>query len=105
MVLNGGLAAVSVLLGNGDGTLQPAVNYTVGANPSSVQIGDFNGDGKLDLIVANEASSTLSVLLGNGDGTFNPQPIVTNLSPGQYPTASAIGDFNGDKKLDVAVLL
>lgn len=105
VVLNGGLAAVSVLLGNGDGTLQPAVNYTVGANPSSVQIGDFNGDGKLDLIVANEASSTLSVFLGNGDGTFNPQPIVTNLSPGQYPTALAIGDFNGDKKLDVAVLL
>ena len=104
VVANGGSNTVSVLLGNGDGTLQPAVNYAAGANPASVQIGDFNGDGKPDLIVANEGSSTLSVLLGNGDGTFQPQ-IVTNLTTGQSPSNLAIGDFNGDKRLDVAVLV
>jgi FG-GAP repeat len=46
------------------------VNYGTGSNPWSVAVGDFNGDGKLDLAVVNQASSTLSVLLGRGDGTF-----------------------------------
>ena len=61
---------MSVLLGNGDGTFQAAVNYPAGLNPFSVAVGDFNGDGKPDLAVANYGSNTVSVLLGNGDGTF-----------------------------------
>ena len=61
---------MSVLLGNGDGTFQAAVNYAAGAGPSSVAVGDFNGDGKADLAVANYDSDNVSVLLGNGDGTF-----------------------------------
>ena len=64
---------LTVMLGNGDGTFQPPVNYTVGENSKSVVVGDFNGDGKLDLAVANAANlpgNTVSVLLGNGDGTF-----------------------------------
>ena len=44
---------MSVLLGNGDGTFQAAVNYAVGNAPYSVAVGDFNGDGKPDLAVAN----------------------------------------------------
>src|SRR5881396_3523331 len=63
---------VSVLLGNGDGTFQPARTFGVGTNPQSVAVGDFNGDGKLDLAVANAGANTVSVLLGNGDGTFQP---------------------------------
>jgi len=47
------LGNVSVLLGNGDGTFQPAQNFGAGSGPSSVAVGDFNGDGKLDLAVAN----------------------------------------------------
>ena len=55
---------VSVLLGNGNGTFQAAVNYAAGLSPSSVAVGDFNGDGKTDLAVANLASNNVSVLLG-----------------------------------------
>ena len=44
---------MSVLLGNGDGTFQAAVNYAAGTTPCSVAVGDFNGDGKTDLAVAN----------------------------------------------------
>ncbi len=48
----GGLGSVTVLLGKGDGTFQPRVDYTVGPGPFSLTTGDFNGDGKLDLAVA-----------------------------------------------------
>ena len=49
---------MSVLLGNGDGTFQPAQTYAAGAVPRSVAVGDFNGDGKPDLAVANQNSDT-----------------------------------------------
>ena len=61
---------VSVLLGNGDGTFQTQVTYAVGIDPDSLVAGDFNGDGRTDLAVANYGSNDVSVLLGNGDGTF-----------------------------------
>ena len=60
--------SVSVLLGNGNGTFQAAVNYGLSASGYSVAVGDFNGDGKADLAVANH--SGVSVLLGNGNGSL-----------------------------------
>jgi len=89
---------VSVLLGNGEGTFQPAVNYYAGGSPYSVAVGDFNGDGYLDLAVAN--GTYVAVLLGNGDGTF--QGLKT-YSAGSNPVSVAVGDFNGDGILDLAV--
>ena len=76
-----GQSAVAILLGNADGTFQPGVEYVVGSGTAPVLLqspcGDFNGDGKLDLAVANSncdiiscSPGTVSVLLGNGDGTF-----------------------------------
>jgi fibronectin type 3 domain-containing protein len=92
---------VSILLGNGDGTFQPGVTYTVGTGPISVITGDFNRDGKLDLAVANRITNTVSILLGNGDGTF--QPHVDYVASTQDVAGLAVGDFNGDGKLDLAV--
>jgi hypothetical protein len=67
-----------------------------------VVTGDFNGDGKLDLAMADVASNTLRILLGNGDGTFTLAP--GNLPTGVEPYALAAGDFNGDGKADLAVV-
>lgn len=93
---------ISVLLGNGDGTFQPAVNYDAGSLPSSVAIADYNGDGKLDLAVADESEisgNEVSVLLGVGDGTFKP---ATPYPTGTSPNSVVAGDFNHDGKVDLA---
>src|SRR5208282_4761682 len=67
--------------------------------PSAMVIGDFNGDGKLDLAVANTQDNTISILLGDGDGTFKPQ---TTVPTAPAPLVLVAGDFNGDGKLDLA---
>jgi len=71
-----------------------------GNGPTSLQIGDVNGDGKPDLVVSNSQDSTFSVLIGNGDGTFQGQK-VTSIPNNAY--SLAVGNFNGDSYLDVAV--
>src|SRR6266478_8010713 len=98
-------STVSVLLGNGDGTFQPALTYKVGPSPTSVAIGDFNHDGKLDLAVASPTGTPngyglVTVLLGNGDGTYQPGD---NYSAGQDPYYVVSADFNLDGRLDLAV--
>ncbi len=97
-----GPGAVSVLLGNGDGTFQPAVNYDSGGYyASSVAVADVNGDGKPDLLVTNWDSNNVGVLLGNGDGTF--QTAVSYSSGGSYPYSVAVADVNGDGRPDIVV--
>jgi hypothetical protein len=73
----------------------------VGSTPSAVAVGDFNHDGKLDMVVTNESDSSLSVLLGNGNGTFKPQKLI---GLDGRPIAVVVGDFNGDGVLDVVAL-
>ena len=82
------------------GSFGKAKNYATGTGPASVAIGDFNGDGKRDLAVANSGSNTVSILLGNGAGSFR-KP--RNFAVGLGPTSVAIGDLNGDGKPDLAV--
>src|ERR1039458_9620033 len=102
--------AVNVLLGNGDGTFQPAVAYNTGAlDANFLAVADANGDGKLDLLVINVCASNdscsggvLSVLLGNGDGTF--QTAVNYGSGGESPQGIAAADVNGDGKIDIVVV-
>jgi len=83
---------VAVLLGNGDGTFQTAHHLEVGGRPSSVVVGDFNGDGWLDMAVA-VLNSSVAVLLGNGDGSFQDGRL---FAAGYAPASVAVGDFNGD---------
>jgi hypothetical protein len=95
-------AGISVLLGNGDGTFDPAVTYKSDF-PMWVTAADFNSDGKPDLIVSNLSNNgfltgSVSILLGNGDGTFQPQMV---FPAGNFSNFVAVGDFNGDHKLDV----
>jgi uncharacterized repeat protein (TIGR01451 family) len=77
----------------------PPKTYPVGTSPSAVVTGDFNGDGKPDLAVANSGSGNVSILLGDG-GTFQP---AKNFATGGSPKSIAVGDFNGDHKLDLVV--
>ena len=91
---------VLVLLGNGDGTFQSPLAVATGDDGTSLAIGDFNGDGKPDLAVGNEAFNDVWVLLGNGDGTFQP---AQDFGVGGHAESLAVGDFNGDGKLDMAV--
>jgi uncharacterized repeat protein (TIGR01451 family) len=75
-------------------------NYAVGSNPVAIVVGDFNGDNKPDLGIANSSSANISVLLGNGDGTFQ---TAKDSPAGNLPAALAIADFNSDNKLDLVV--
>ncbi|MBI4164406.1 MAG: VCBS repeat-containing protein, partial [Acidobacteria bacterium] len=91
--------AVSILLGNGDGTFQPRVD-NVTTVTGSVAVGDFDGDGALDLAAANFFANTVSIFLGNGDGTFQAP---TTFSTASGPYALIAADFDGDSVLDLAV--
>jgi hypothetical protein len=90
----------AVLLGKGDGTFQPEVDYPLGV---PLAVGDLNNDGKPDLISITSGSGNVSVLLGKGDGTFG---FAMNSPAGGVGIAGGlvVGDFNQDGKLDAVAL-
>lgn len=92
----------TALLGKGDGTFEPPrQNWAGPLVPYNTRtVGDFNGDGKMDVAEVQANSDTVRILLGKGDGTF--QAPVT-YAAGSFPAPVVVSDFNGDGKLDLGV--
>jgi Bacterial Ig-like domain (group 3)/FG-GAP-like repeat/FG-GAP repeat len=100
-VANDVAGTVSILIGYGNGSFKPHVDYPTEPGADSLTVADVNGDGNLDLVVTNGgAPSTVSVLLGNGDGTFQTH---VDYTVGNYAYSPVVGDFNNDGKLDIVV--
>jgi PKD repeat protein len=99
---------VSILLGNGTGGLSrlpaPVPVNQAGADPSALVVADLNFDGRLDIAVANAGSDDLSVLFGDGTGHFAPAPGTPVPTGGAEPSALALGEMNGDGKVDLVAV-
>ena len=96
-------AAISILIGRGDGTFNPQYSLAAVAGfHKEVNTGDLNGDGNLDIVLTTETSGQVLTYLGNGNGTFGSP---TAYAMGGNPWATVIADFNGDGKNDLATAL
>ena len=94
---------MSVLLGNGDGTFQNQTRYSAGASPSSVAVGDFNNDTRLDIVVANhDSSGDVIVLFGSVNIAFREQMTLTH-DHDSHPRSFVVENFNDDDYMDIVV--
>ena len=97
----GTTGTLSAFFGVGDGTFENAINYAAAGTGASVEHADLNGDGNLDLVVADESDGDVQVLLGNGDATFGAP---TSFATDSVASELELGDLNGDGDLDVVTL-
>lgn len=91
-------STVSVLLGDGNGGFAEKIPVEIGVVGRGTGVADFNGDGHVDLVVANNNSNTVSIVLGDGRGGFAAK---TDLPVGTNPRKLAVGDLNGDGQADI----
>lgn len=94
--------SVSVLLGKGNGKFTTGKTFSTGngSSPYSIECGDFDRDGKLDLAVVNSRTNNIGLLIGFGNGIFR-QDKIYSTGKNSSPNDIAIGDFNGDNRLDI----
>jgi uncharacterized protein (TIGR03437 family) len=112
-VANFGSRNVTVLMNDGTGIFTSVTGspFLVGSNPNSIAVSDFNHDGMMDLAVANKGDNSLTILLGGPNNSFtatsaSPISLLSLTPPGgspPYPVSLAAADFNGDRKMDLAV--
>ncbi|MCK6555454.1 VCBS repeat-containing protein [Candidatus Binatia bacterium] len=95
--------AVDILLASSGGAFAPAAPLTTGPSPTGIDSGDFNNDGRLDLVVANQGEASMSVWLGAGDGSFA-APATVAVTDGP-PRAVVVGRFDEDGFDDLAALV
>ena len=103
---------VTILLGSANGSFTAQGNYGVGLGPTSLAVGDFTGDGHLDLAVGSPVNglslnpqSEISILTNNGSGGFQAGPSFVAGPLGTVPVSIAVADFNDDARLDLAVAM
>jgi hypothetical protein len=103
-VANAGTSNVGVFLGYGNGTFASLKTYSTGpgSNPYAIAVGDFNHDTQLDLAVANTGTNEIAVMFGYGNGSFKSR-LSVSFNPSSSPQNLVVGDFNNDKKLDIAI--
>ena len=100
------LAGVCVFGGSRSATAQyfPGQLFGVNTSPSAIAVGDFNGDGKIDYVTANNSTIIVNLMKGDGSSSFSETYTFNSAPTGVFPAAVAVGDFNGDGKLDIAVV-
>jgi hypothetical protein len=92
---------VAILLGRPDGTFFVGPSVAVNNLPRALATGDFNGDGKIDIAVADYGGAAVTILLNDGLGGFT--PVHSTVPVDNLPISIAVGDFDRDGKLDLAV--